>query len=61
MSQQQESQFDRSVIPEVQCPHCKTNMRLAIIEPATMAAFGRDTLVFECTCGIAIKRPVAER
>jgi hypothetical protein len=31
-------------------------MRLASIEPAAMS--GRETLVFDCVCGFAYKRPV---
>lgn len=51
---------NRPTIPHVTCPRCKTEMRLAIIEPAAMADAGVDTLVFECTCGFAFKQPVAK-
>ena len=46
-----------SVIPEVTCPRCHAGMRLSTIEPAGMSGDCNDTLVFECVCGVAVKRP----
>jgi hypothetical protein len=44
------------VIPNVTCPRCHNGMRLALIEPAAMAASGVETLVFECVCGFTYRR-----
>ena len=57
MQTKQESLKSEKVIPNVKCPRCDSLMRLASIEPAAMS--GRETLVFECTCGFAYKRPVS--
>lgn len=48
---------DAPVIPQVECPHCREGMRLTIIEPAAMSDAGVETLVFECVCGFATRRP----
>ncbi|HWM46055.1 MAG TPA: hypothetical protein VNR11_03970 [Xanthobacteraceae bacterium] len=45
-------------IPNIKCPRCRGDMRLAVIEPAAMSARARDTLVFECTCGFAYRQPL---
>ena len=47
---------ERPVIPVVTCPRCHQHMRLALIEPAAMAASGRETFVFECVCGFAYRQ-----
>ena len=58
---QQSAEPSKPVIPNVTCPRCNTYMRLAIMEPAAMSGTGQDTLVFECVCGFAFKRPVEFR
>jgi hypothetical protein len=46
--------------PKIDCPRCRSAMRLAIIEPAAMAYAGKDTFVFECVCGFSYKKQPAE-
>jgi hypothetical protein len=42
-------------VPEVVCPRCRSVMRLATIEP--MVNSGDNRMLFECSCGVAFRRP----
>jgi RNase P subunit RPR2 len=59
MSQQQSSYSPSNpLIPQLACPRCRSVMKLALMEPAALSASGRDTLVFQCTCGFSYKQPM---
>src|SRR3954453_6874158 len=59
MSQQQENTRSTGVaIPKVLCFRCSQPMRLAIIEPAGVTQTNRDTLVYDCRCGLVHRQPV---